>query len=75
VWADAGVDGINVMYVTTPGTFADFADHLAPVLRDRGLLKREYATGTLRGKLFGTGARLSPRHPGAAYRREVPQPV
>ena len=68
VWADAGVDGINVMYVTTPGTFADFTDHLAPVLRERGLLKRGYAPGTLRDKLFG-GARLPARHPAATYRR------
>jgi long-chain alkane monooxygenase len=63
------VDGINVMYVTTPGTFADFADHLAPTLRERGLLQKEYARGTLRQKLFGADARLPHTHPAAAYRR------
>ena len=76
-WADAGVDGINVMYVTTPGTFVDFADHLAPVLRERGLLQREYAPGTLREKLFPRhGARLPDTHPAAAHRRRpVPTPA
>jgi alkanesulfonate monooxygenase SsuD/methylene tetrahydromethanopterin reductase-like flavin-dependent oxidoreductase (luciferase family) len=70
-WADAGVDGINVMYHTTPGSFADFIDGVTPVLQARGLQQREYAPGTLRQKLVGSGAgpRLVDRHPGAVYRR------
>jgi FMN-dependent oxidoreductase (nitrilotriacetate monooxygenase family) len=69
-WADAGVDGINLVYATTPGTFADFIDHVMPVLQDRGLAQREYAPGTLREKLTDgeQGPRLTDRHPGAAYR-------
>ncbi|CAM5686316.1 monooxygenase [Streptomyces purpurascens] len=57
-WRDAGVDGVNLAYVTSPGTFTDFADQLAPVLQKRGLLKTAYEEGTLRQKLFGRGDRL-----------------
>ncbi|MER7394279.1 LLM class flavin-dependent oxidoreductase [Streptomyces sp. NPDC000151] len=74
-WRAAGIDGINLSYVTTPGSFADFADHLAPVLQERGLLKREYAPGTLREKLFGRGARLPETHPAAGYRISPARPA
>ncbi|QWB27333.1 MULTISPECIES: LLM class flavin-dependent oxidoreductase [Streptomyces] len=68
-WRDAGVDGINLAYVTSPGTFTDFADQLAPVLQKRGLLKTAYEEGTLRQKLFGRGDRLPASHPAARHRR------
>ena len=70
-WRDAGVDGINLMYHTTPGSFEEFIDGVIPVLQERGLAQREYAPGTLREKLVGDGAspRLNDRHAGAAYRR------
>ena len=71
-WADAGADGINFMYHTTPGSFADFIGSVPPVLQQRGLQQREYRDGTMREKLFDgrIGPLLSPRHPGAAVRRE-----
>jgi hypothetical protein len=50
-----------------PGSFAEFADKVLPVLRERGLAQKEYAPGTLREKLFGA-PRLNDRHPAAAYR-------
>jgi len=62
-WKDAGVDGINVTYVISPGSFEDFSDGLAPELRKLGLLKTEYRPGTLRQKLFGDGDRLPADHP------------
>jgi FMN-dependent oxidoreductase (nitrilotriacetate monooxygenase family) len=70
-WAEAGVDGINLMYHTTPGSFADFVDGVTPVLQERGLAQREYAPGTLREKLADgrAGPRLPGRHPAAAFRR------
>ena len=63
-WAAAGVDGINVMYTTTPGTFEDFIEYLAPELQRRGLMQREYRPGTFREKLFGAGPLLPERHVG-----------
>ena len=64
-WADAGVDGINVTYYTTPGSFVDFIDGVIPVLQERGLAQREYRPGTLREKLTdgADGPRLNERHP------------
>jgi FMN-dependent oxidoreductase (nitrilotriacetate monooxygenase family) len=72
VLADAGVDGINVTYYTTPGSFVDFIEGVTPVLQERGLQQREYTPGTLREKLSDgeSGPLLNERHPGAAIRRE-----
>ncbi|WP_256872924.1 LLM class flavin-dependent oxidoreductase [Candidatus Entotheonella palauensis] len=67
-WFEAGVDGFNLVYTVTPGTFVDFIDGVVPVLQARGLVQRAYAPGPLRQKLFGE-ARLPKRHPAAAYRR------
>ncbi|TNM67349.1 NtaA/DmoA family FMN-dependent monooxygenase [Streptomyces sp. NP160] len=67
LWRDAGVDGINVVNWVIPGSFAEFADHVMPELRRRGLAQSEYAPGPLRQKLFGS-PRLSDRHPAAAWR-------
>ena len=65
---DTGVDGFNLAYALTPGTFADVADLVVPELQTRGLYKQDYAPGTLREKLFGRGPRLPATHPGAAVR-------
>ena len=67
-WFEAGVDGFNITYNVTPGTFVNFIDAVVPELQARGLVQREYAPGTLREKLFGH-ARLPADHPAAAYRR------
>ncbi len=67
LWRDAGVDGINVINATIPGSYDEFIDHVLPVLRERGLARHEYEPGTLRRKLFGND-RLSERHPAARYR-------
>jgi long-chain alkane monooxygenase len=69
-WIEAGIDGFNVAYMITPGTFRDFVDGVVPVLQRRGLMQTDYAPGTLREKLYGEGhARLLDRHPAARYRR------
>jgi alkanesulfonate monooxygenase SsuD/methylene tetrahydromethanopterin reductase-like flavin-dependent oxidoreductase (luciferase family) len=69
-WVQAGVDGFNLAYMVTPGSFADFIDGVVPVLQKRGLMQTEYRPGTLREKLMGTGrARLRQPHPAARYRR------
>ncbi len=54
---EAGADGFNLVYSTTPGTFADFIDGVVPVLQERGLMQSEYAPGTLREKVFGRKGR------------------
>ncbi len=63
-WQDAGIDGVNVAYQTTPNSFVDFIDHVMPVLRKRGLAQTDYAPGTLRERLFpGRPAAINARHP------------
>jgi alkanesulfonate monooxygenase SsuD/methylene tetrahydromethanopterin reductase-like flavin-dependent oxidoreductase (luciferase family) len=67
-WQDAGVDGINLVNAGSPESYEEFVDHVSPHLRERGLMQRDYAEGTLRHKLFGRGDRLPERHPAARYR-------
>jgi FMN-dependent oxidoreductase (nitrilotriacetate monooxygenase family) len=67
-WQDAGVDGINLQYLVTPGSFTDFADHVVPELRKRGLAQHEYTPGTLRSKLSGAGDTLPPSHPARQWK-------
>ncbi len=75
-WQAAGVDGVNLINAEIPGSYEDFVEHVAPVLRHRGLMQSEYAPGTLRDKLFGRGDQLPGRHPAARYRGAfAPQPV
>ena len=69
-WRDAGIGGVNVISHNRPGTFADFAEHVMPVLRERGLARRpedRVPGATSRAQLFGHD-RLPDRHPGARYR-------
>jgi FMN-dependent oxidoreductase (nitrilotriacetate monooxygenase family) len=65
---ETDVDGFNLAYALTPGTFVDMVEHVVPELQTRGLFKRDYACGTLREKLFGRGPRLVSNHPAAAVR-------
>ena len=69
-YTEVGVDGFNLIYTTTPGTFVDFIDGVAPLLRAHGLMQSEYLEGPLRQKLFGQ-PRLPERHPGAEVRRTL----
>ncbi|GAA2062639.1 LLM class flavin-dependent oxidoreductase [Williamsia deligens] len=66
--AETDVDGFNLAYAVTPGTFADVVEHVIPELEKRGSYEREYTPGTLRHKLFGRGDRLPDNHRGADYR-------
>ncbi|OBI16072.1 LLM class flavin-dependent oxidoreductase [Mycobacterium sp. E2497] len=66
---EADVDGFNLAYVTTPGTFVDFAELVVPELRRRGRVPAHRASGTLRERLGGAGPLLPDDHPGAGYRR------
>jgi FMN-dependent oxidoreductase (nitrilotriacetate monooxygenase family) len=66
--AETDVDGFNLAYAVTPETFEDIVMYLVPELQRRGVYKKAYASGTLREKLFGAGARLPDSHPAARYR-------
>ena len=69
-WVSAGVDGFNLAYMVTPGSFVEFVEGVVPVLQRRGLMQTEYPEGTLREKLMGAGrARLREPHPAVQYRR------
>jgi FMN-dependent oxidoreductase (nitrilotriacetate monooxygenase family) len=51
-WFVAGaVDGFNLMPDLFPSGLELFVDHVIPILRKRGLFRREYAHRTLRGHL------------------------
>lgn len=66
-WQEAGIDGVNVMNATIPGSYTDFIEHVLPLLRAEGLAKSSYAPGTLRRKLFGRDT-LPATHPAAKFR-------
>lgn len=66
---DAGLDGFNVAYAVSPGSFADFSTHIVPELRRRGRLASTHRPGTLREKLTGGAPTVPDDHPAAAYRR------
>src|SRR5262249_18817319 len=66
-YRQAGVDGVNVINATIPGSYQEFIDHVMPVLRDRGLAADGYRGGPPRNKPFGHD-RLTDRHPAAQWR-------
>lgn len=73
----AGVDGFNIAYHTTPGSFVDVAEYLIPELRRRGRAHpADHRAPTLRQHLFETpSGRLPHDHPGATYRAQSASPA
>jgi alkanesulfonate monooxygenase SsuD/methylene tetrahydromethanopterin reductase-like flavin-dependent oxidoreductase (luciferase family) len=54
-WFRAGAaDGFTLMIDRFPLGLEEVVDHVVPLLRDRGLFRREYGEGTLRGRLAAT---------------------
>ncbi|KAF8846595.1 Nitrilotriacetate monooxygenase component A/pristinamycin IIA synthase subunit A [Acephala macrosclerotiorum] len=72
---EADVDGFNLGYVTTPGTFEDVVDLLVPELRRRGIYPQaeEVKEGlTAREKVYGEGQKqLRDDHTGSKYKYDV----
>ena len=69
-WVDeAGVDGFNLSYATTPGTFEDLIKYLWPELKRRGVLQEEYAGTTMREcyLMDGLGPKARTGHPARSY--------
>jgi FMN-dependent oxidoreductase (nitrilotriacetate monooxygenase family) len=62
------VDGFNLAYAVTPGTWEDVIEFVVPELRARGVYPDGYEDGTLRQKLLGRGDRLPAEHRGASFR-------
>lgn len=68
-WVEAtDVDGFNLAYAITPGTFEDIVEFVVPELRKRGAYPEQYEPGTFRHKLHGNGDRLPADHKGTKYR-------
>ncbi|EFQ36468.1 HK97 family phage prohead protease [Colletotrichum graminicola] len=75
-WVREGdLDGFNLGYVTTPGTFEDVVDLLIPELRRRGIYPEAPAEDvrlTAREKVYGEGQKgLRADHPGSTYKYDV----
>lgn len=70
---EADVDGFNLGYVTTPGTFEDVVDLLVPELRRRGIYPEEIQDGlTAREKIYGAGqSKLRDDHVGSTYKYDL----
>jgi N-acetyl-S-(2-succino)cysteine monooxygenase len=49
--AEGASDGFTLQPTTLPGSLAQFADHVVPILQARGLHRTEYTSTTLRGHL------------------------
>ncbi|OJI99461.1 hypothetical protein ASPVEDRAFT_50899 [Aspergillus versicolor CBS 583.65] len=75
-WVDtADLDGFNLGYVTSPGSFEDVVDLLVPELRRRGIYPETVESGlTTRERIYGKGqTRLRADHIGSKYKYEVYQ--
>ncbi|OJJ44109.1 hypothetical protein ASPZODRAFT_122387 [Penicilliopsis zonata CBS 506.65] len=72
---EADIDGFNLGYVTTPGTFEEVVDLLIPELRRRGLYPEPPEEQlTAREKVYGQGQKeLRNDHPGSQYKYDVYQ--
>jgi long-chain alkane monooxygenase len=69
--APGGVE-FDVVPVTTLGWWAEFVDHVVPVLQRRGLMQTAYVPGTLREKLSRNGPYPPDRHPARRLRPGAP---
>ena len=71
-WVDeAEVDGFNLSYAITPGTFEDLIKYLWPELQRRGVLQQQHAGRTMRENYLqdGGGPRAREGHPATKYAR------
>ena len=70
---ETDVDGFNLAYAITPGSFEDIVEFVIPELQKRDAYPTDYTPGTLRNKLHGRGDHLPEEHKGASfsYRQRV----
>ncbi|RDW74815.1 hypothetical protein BP6252_05957 [Coleophoma cylindrospora] len=71
----ADIDGFNLGYVSNPGSYEDIVELLIPVLQERGIMWKDYASpgGTFRENLYKKpGSKTLPlNHRGAQFRYDV----
>lgn len=69
-WIDeGGLDGINLAYHVSPGSFEDFVEFVVPELQKRGRYRTAYEGETLRENLYGEGQKfVADSHPAARYK-------
>ncbi|QMR78689.1 LLM class flavin-dependent oxidoreductase [Enterobacter sp. RHBSTW-00175] len=51
IYLSGAADGFNLMFPLLPGDFDRFTEQVVPVLKAKGVMKTDYAPGTLREKL------------------------
>ncbi|QOW46389.1 MULTISPECIES: LLM class flavin-dependent oxidoreductase [Acinetobacter] len=65
---ETGIDGFNLTRTVAPESHHDFIRLVIPELQQRGRFKTEYASGTLRSKIFNHGDHLTAQHPASHFR-------
>ena len=66
---EGGLDGINLAYHVSPGSFEDFVEQVVPELQKRGRYRTDYDGPTLRENVYGAGqTKVLDTHPAAKYR-------
>ena len=71
---ETDVDGFNLAYAITPGTFEDIVEHVVPVLQARGAYPTEYEPAPSARSCFGRGDRLPEEHHGSRWKVGRPPP-
>jgi long-chain alkane monooxygenase len=67
-WIEVGgIDGFNLAYAVTPGSFEDFIEWVVPELQRRGRVWADYEGETLRERLSGSAV-VPDWHPAHRYR-------
>lgn len=68
----ADLDGFNIGYITSPGSFEDVVDILVPELRRRGIYAPIGESGTTRERIYGPGqTRLRDDHVGSRFKYDT----
>ncbi|MCI9886934.1 LLM class flavin-dependent oxidoreductase [Micrococcales bacterium 31B] len=66
---ETDIDGFNLAYATTPGSFEDFIDLVVPELQARGRYRTAYEGSTLRESFYGAGQQhVRTDHPAFGYK-------
>lgn len=72
-WQEVGgIDGVNLQYTVSPGSYEDFVELVVPELQKRKLMWDDYEGDTLREYFYGQGnTAVLPTHPAFQYQRST----